>query len=269
LFAGLNTNLNFSTSYHPQTDGQTEQMNQIVEDMLRMYIRMKQTKWEEYLHLVEFAYNNGYQTSAKMIPFEVLYDKKCKTLIRWDNPVGRLMMGLEMLQEMEKMVRKVQRNLKEAHERQKSYADLKRRHQEFKVGDQMYLKFKERRSSLNLGNCSNLAPRFCGPFEILDRIGPVAYQLALFANLKFHNVFHVSLLKKYLHDPTHIIGWNMVQVELEGEFQAKPLCILYWKETILRNIVITQVKVQSKHFSPKEATWELEEDLKKYYPTLF
>jgi hypothetical protein len=62
LFAGLDTNLNFITSYHPQTDGQTEQMNQIVEDMLQMYVRMKPTKWEEYLHLVEFAYTNGYQT---------------------------------------------------------------------------------------------------------------------------------------------------------------------------------------------------------------
>ena len=81
LFAGLNTNLNFSTSYHPQTDGQTK-MNQIVEDMLRMYVRMKPTKWEEYLHLVEFAYNNGYQTMTKMSPFEVLYDRKCTTSIR-------------------------------------------------------------------------------------------------------------------------------------------------------------------------------------------
>jgi transposase InsO family protein len=81
FFAGLNTNLNFSTSYHPQTDGKTERTNQIVEDMLRMYVRMKPTKWEEYLHLVEFSYNNGYQMSSKMSPFEVLYDRKCTTLI--------------------------------------------------------------------------------------------------------------------------------------------------------------------------------------------
>jgi hypothetical protein len=269
LFAGLDTNLNFSTSYHPQMDGKTERTNQIVEDMLQMYVRTKPTKWEEYLHLVEFAYNNGYQTSAKMSPFEVLYDRKCTTLISWDNPVDRLMMGPEMLQEMEKMVRKVQHNLKEAQDRQKSYADLKRRHQEFQVGDHVYLKVKARRSSLKLGNCSKLAPRFCGPFEILARIGPVAYQLALPANLKVHNVFHVSLLKKYIHDPTHIIDWNMVQVEPEGEFQEEPLRILDRKETILRNRAIAQVKVQWKHFSPEEATWELEEDLQKSYPTLF
>jgi hypothetical protein len=91
LFAGLNTNLNFNTSYHPQTDGKTKRMNQIMEYMICMYVRMKPSKWEEYLHLVEFSYNNCYQTSTKMNPFEVLYDKKCTTLISWDNPVDRLM----------------------------------------------------------------------------------------------------------------------------------------------------------------------------------
>jgi hypothetical protein len=72
-------------------------MNKIVEDMLSMYIRKKPSKWEEYLHLVEFAYNNGYETLANMIPFEVLYDKKCTTPISWDDPVDRIMMGPEML----------------------------------------------------------------------------------------------------------------------------------------------------------------------------
>ena len=133
----------------------------------------------------------------------------------------------------------------------------------------MYLKFKARRSSLHLGNCSKLLPGFCSPFHILARIGSVAFQLVLPANLKVHNVFHVFLLKKYIHDSTHIIDWNMVQVEPEGKFHAKPLRILDRKETILWNRAIAQVKVQWKYFSPKEATWKLEEDLQKYYPKLF
>jgi hypothetical protein len=85
--------------------------------MLRMYVRTKPTKWEEYLHLMGIEYNNGYQTSSKMSPFEVLYDIKCTTLIRLDNPVERLMMGPKMLQEMEKTIRKVQHNLKEAQDK--------------------------------------------------------------------------------------------------------------------------------------------------------
>jgi hypothetical protein len=127
------------------------------------------------------------------------------------------MVGPEMIQEMESMVRKVQLNLKEEHDKHKSYADQKRRHLEFQVGDHVYLKVKARKSSLKLGNCAKLAPRFCGPFEILARIGPVAYLFSLPANLRIHNLFHVSLLKMYIHDPTHMIDWNFVQVEPEGE----------------------------------------------------
>jgi len=128
------------------------------------------------------------------------------------------MVGLELLQEMEKMVRKVQKNLKEAQDRQKSYVDQKRRDLEFQVGDHVYLKVKDRKSSLKLGNCAKLAPRFCRPFEILARIRHVAYQLALPANLRIHNVFHISLLKKYINDPTHMIDWNLLQVESECKF---------------------------------------------------
>ena len=86
------------------------------------------TKWEEYLHLVEFAYNNGYQASTKMIPFEILYGKKCTTHVSWDSHVDRLIIGPEMLQEMEQTVRKVQKKLKVAQDHQKSYVDLKRPH---------------------------------------------------------------------------------------------------------------------------------------------
>jgi transposase InsO family protein len=81
LFARKNTNLNFNMSYHPQTDGQIERMNQIVEDMLCMYIRTKVSKWKDYLHLVEFTFNNGYETSAKLSPIDVLYGRKFTTPI--------------------------------------------------------------------------------------------------------------------------------------------------------------------------------------------
>jgi hypothetical protein len=214
-------------------------------------------------------YNNGYQTSAKLSPLKILYGRKCTSPISWDNPADKLMIGPEMLQEMENMVRKVQQNLKEAQDKHKSYVDQKRRHLEFQVGDHVYLKVKARKSSLKLGNCAKMAPRFCGPFEILARIGPVAYQLALPSNLRIHNVFHVFLLKKYIHDPTHMIDWNLGQVEPKVEFQVEPLCILDRREITLWNRAIAQVKVQWKHFSSEEATWELEGDLWKSHPIQF
>jgi hypothetical protein len=94
------------------------------------------------------------------------------------------------------------------------------------VGDHVFLKVKGNRSSLKLGSCSKLAARFCGPFEILERIGLVAYMIALPTSMTVHNVFHVSLLKKYIPDANHVIDWNVIQVEQEGVLQVHHVCIL-------------------------------------------
>ena len=126
--------------------------------MLRMYVMNQPKKWEEYLHLVEFAYNNNFQASAKLSPFEILYGRKCNTPISWSSPVDRIMLGPEMLRDMELTVKQVQQNLKEAQDRQKSYADLKRTFREFEVGNHVYVKVKPRKSSLKLGNCVNCLP---------------------------------------------------------------------------------------------------------------
>ena len=104
--------MNFSTTYHPQTDGKTERVSQIVEDMLRMYVMNNPTKWEDYLHLIDFAYKNGYYNSTKMSPFEVHYGWKCRTPVTWYSPVDRLMLGPDLLMDLEQLVTKVQLNLK-------------------------------------------------------------------------------------------------------------------------------------------------------------
>jgi hypothetical protein len=235
LFNGFGTNLNFSTSYHPESDGKIERVNQVIEDMLRMYVMDKPSKWEDYLHLVEFAYNNGYQTSLKMSPFEALYGRKCNTRVRWDNPADRAVIGPDLLRKMEEEMIKIKQNLKVFQDRQKSYVDKGRTHREFKVGDHVFLKVKANRSSLKLGNCSKLAAHYCGPFEIPNRIGLVAYMIALPASMSVHNVFYVSLLKKYIHVINHVIDWNVIQVEQEGSFHVHPVRILDRKIKQLRN----------------------------------
>eukprot|EP00253_Pinus_taeda_P010505 PITA_10505 len=139
LFEGLGTQLSFSTAYHPQTDEQTERVNQVLEDMLRSYVMQQPTRWEEYLHLVEFAYNNGYHSSLKMSPFEVLYGRKCRTPSSWGGPEDKFLLGPEMLEEMEVMVKRVRANLKMAQDRQKNFADRKRTFKEYQVGEHVEL----------------------------------------------------------------------------------------------------------------------------------
>eukprot|EP00253_Pinus_taeda_P008896 PITA_08896 len=256
-------------TYHPQTDGQTERVNQMVEDMLSAYVMQQPTRWKDYLHLVEFAYNNGYHTSTQMSPFEVMYGRKCRTPTSWGGLEDKLSLGPDMLKEMEEMVKRVRVNLKAAQDRQKNFADRKRRFKEFQVGDHVYIRIQAKRSTLQWNGCAKLAPRYCGPFQILARVGPVAYQMALPSHIRIHNVFHVSVLKKYVYDPKHVIQWQEIQVEPEGEVLVELLSILYQREVQLRKRVITQVKVQWRHFGPDEATWEDEELMRRTYPDLF
>jgi hypothetical protein len=104
---------------------------------------------------------------------------------------------------------------------------------EFKLGEHVLLKVKPNKISLKLGSFTKLATRFCGPFEILDKIGPVAYMLDFPASMNVHNVFHVSFIKKYVHDPNHVIDWHLIQVETEGDFQVQPVWILDRKVKII------------------------------------
>jgi hypothetical protein len=269
LFKGFGTNLNLSTTYHPESDGKTERTNRIIEDMLRMYVMDQPSKWEDYIHLVEFSYNNGYQASLKMSPFEALYGRKCNTPVSWDNPTDRAVVGPELLKEMEDQMERIKQNLKAAQDRKKSYADRNKVFRDFKVGEHVFLKVKEKRSSLRLGSCPKLAARYCGPFEILEKIGPVAYMLAFPASMRVHNVFHVSLLKKYVPDANHVIDWNVIQVEHEGDFRVEPVHILDQKVKVLRNKSIGMVKVQWTCYGPEDATWEHEENMRAEYPQIF
>ena len=153
------------------------------------------------------------------------------------------MLGPDLLLDLKHLVTKVQGNLKEAQDRQKSYADKKRKDKDYQVGEHVYLKVKSKQSSLSLGRFGKLAPRFCGPFEILAKEGLVAYELALPVHIKVHNVFHASLLNKYVYDTKHVIDWSLLQVEPEGEFSPHPLHILDKREVQLRQRTVVQLKM--------------------------
>ena len=134
--------------------------------------------------------------------YEDLYGRRCRPPVTWDNPVNRIVLGPELLNKMEQEVAKIRHNLKSGQDRQKIYANKHRVHRDFNVGDHVYLRVRAMKSSLKLGSCSKLSPRYCGLFEVLERIGPVAYRLAFHTITRAHTIFHVSLLKKYVHDLT-------------------------------------------------------------------
>lgn len=153
-----------------------------------------------------------------MIPFEALYGWSCNTPISWSDAVSRVLIGRDMLEDMEQGMQVIKKNLKATQDRHKSYENRNMLFKEFQVGEQVYFHIKPKKSSLRIGSCVKLAPRVCGPFSIIERIGPVAYPLALPPTVKVHDVFHVSLIKKYVKDVDHVIDWSILQVEPDGEF---------------------------------------------------
>ena len=180
------------------------------------------------------------------------------------------LLGPNLVQETTEKIKTIQERLLTAQSRQKSYADQRRRPLEFDVGDHVFLKISPRRGVKRFGKSGKLAPRFIGPFEVLERVGVVAYKLALPPQLaNVHNVFHVSMLRKYHPDPSHVIDWGELTLDEQTSFVDRPVKILDYKEQVLRTKTIPIVKVLWHHGNVEEATWELESAIQEKYPELF
>ncbi|MBN2228639.1 MAG: DDE-type integrase/transposase/recombinase, partial [Candidatus Thorarchaeota archaeon] len=185
----MGTNLNFSTAFHPQTDGQSERTIQILEDMLRACVLDFKGTWNRYLPLIEFSYNNSYQATIGMAPYEALYGRRCRSPVHWYETGESEITAPEFVEDTTQAVKKIQTRMKSAQSRQKSYADRRRRPLEFQVGDSVFLKVSPFKGVIRFGKRGKLNPRYIGPYEILERVGRAAYRLALPPNLaSVHNV---------------------------------------------------------------------------------
>ncbi|GKC83134.1 putative reverse transcriptase domain-containing protein [Tanacetum coccineum] len=163
----LGTRLDMSTAYHPQTDGQSERTIQTLEDMLRACVIDFGGSWNIHLPLAEFSYNNSYHSSIRCAPFEALYGRKCRSPVLWAEIGDSGLIGPELVQETTDKVVVIRDRLKAARDRQKSYADNRRKPLEFQVGDHVMLKVSPWKGVVRFGKKGKLAPRFVGPFEIL------------------------------------------------------------------------------------------------------
>nr|GEX14211.1 putative reverse transcriptase domain-containing protein [Tanacetum cinerariifolium] len=239
----LGTRLDMSTSYHPQTDGQSEHTIQTLEVMLRACILDFRRSWDVHLPLVEFLYNNSYHSSVRCAPFEVLYGRKCHS------PIMRAEVGEGQL---------------------KSYADMRRKPLKFGVGDYVLLKVSSWKGVVRFEKKRKLTPRFVGHFEIIKKVGPVAYRLDLREELNgVHDTFHVSNIKKCLADPTLQVTLDEIRVDAKLNFIEEPVEILEREFKKLKRSRISIVKVRWNSKRGPVFTWECEDQMKLKCSHLF
>ena len=270
LQEALDTRLNFSTAFHPQTDGQSQRVIQIMEDMLRSCVIDYEGSWDRHIPLIEFVYNNSFQSSIGMAPYEALYGRKCRTPLCWTELSEKKVIGPDLIQETEEKVKIIRERLKIANDRQKSYADMKRKDIRYEIGEKVFLKVSPWKKVIRFGKNGKLSPRFIGPYEVIEKVGPVAYRLALPPELeKIHSVFHVSMLRRYRSDPSYVVSSETIELRPDLTYEEKPVEILAREVKELQNKKIPLVKVLWRNHKTEEATWESEETMRHQYPQLF
>nr|GEX25499.1 putative reverse transcriptase domain-containing protein [Tanacetum cinerariifolium] len=227
LQKALGTRLDLSTAYHPKTNGQSERTIQTLKDMLRACAMDFGKNWDTHLPQVEFSYNNSYHSSIKCAPFKALYGRKCRTPIAWTEVREGKLLRPEIVQETTDKIVQIKERLKVARDRQKSYADKRQKPLEFSVGDKVLLKVSPRKGVVRFGKRRKLSPRYVRPFDIVERIGPVANRLRLPQELVgVHDTFHVSNMKKCLADVNLHIPLDEVKVDHKLHFPEEPIEIL-------------------------------------------
>ncbi|GKA29888.1 putative reverse transcriptase domain-containing protein [Tanacetum coccineum] len=241
LEKALGTSLDMSTAYHPQTDGQSERTIQTLEDMLRACVIDFGNGWVKHLPLVEFSYNNSYHASIKAAPFEALYGRKCRSPVCWAE-VGQVQLtGPEIVQETTEKIIQIKQRIQATRDRQKSYADLKRKLMEFQVGD-----------------------------KVLKKVRAVAYKIKLPQELsRVHNTFHVSNLKKCYSDDPLAVPLEGLHVDDKLHFVEGPVEIMDREVKQLRQSRVLIIKVRWNSRRGPKFTWEREDQFRKKYPHLF
>ncbi|GJV46787.1 putative reverse transcriptase domain-containing protein [Tanacetum coccineum] len=228
----------------------------MLEDMLRACVMDFGGSWDTHLPFIEFSYKNSYHTSIKCASFEALYGQKCRSPVIWTEVGESQLIGPEIVQETTKKI--------------KSYADKRRKPLKFQVGDRVLLKVSPWKGVVRFGKKGKLAPRYVGPYEYRECVGPVAYRLKLPQELNcVHDTFHVSNLKKCLAEPDVQVPLDEIEIDENLRFVEEPIEIVERDVKKLKRRRIPLVKVRWNSRQGAEYTWEREDQFRKKYPNLF
>jgi len=266
LFKLQGTKLNMSSSYHPESDGQTEVLNRCLESYLRCFASEQPKSWSHWIPWAEFWYNTTYHNSIGRTPFEVVYGRQAPNLLRFlSNETKVAAVALE-LNERDEALSQLKAHLLRAQQQMKKYADMKRRDVKFEVGEWVFLKLRPHRQHSVIKRIhQKLAARFYGPFQIIAKVGEVAYKLKLPDQSKIHPIFHVSLLKKAVGD--FDVQEDLPKgLELAAEDDHSPERVLGSRVTVRAGVTVPQSLIQWKHKSVDDVTWEDDDVLRGQFP---
>ena len=264
LFRLQGTTLAMSSSYHPQTDGQSEALNKCIEMYLRCFVHDHPRLWIQYLPWAEFWYNSSFHTSIGMTPFKAVYGRDPPAIVRVSASADTPSEVLCQLQDRDALLDRLKANLLRAQERMKRFADTQRIEVSFNVGDWVFVKLQPyRQHSVQLRKSQKLGMRYFGPFQVLARVGSVAYKLSLPPETRIHPVFHVSLLKKCIGNPDQqYIPLPLLTADAGPLYQ--PQNILSVRQTLHSDGFQPEVLVTWD--GPTEPTWESLSQFAELYP---
>ena len=265
LFKLSGTKLRMSSAYHPQSDGQTEVMNRIVEQYLRAFVHHQPSTWGRFLTWAEWSYNTSVHSATGMSPYEITFGKKPPCFLQYIEGTSKIEAVDEWLIQRDRMIGSLVKKLTKAQQRMKEVADRRRREVQYAEGDQVLVRLRPHKQTSASGTThSKLAKRFYGPFQITKRIGSVAYQLQLPPDSRIHPLFHCSLLKLYLPS-NDSVPLSLPPKSIDNQPCIFPLAILdtKWDETASRKQLM--VLVQWAGLFPEDTSWELWDTLKQDY----
>ncbi|MCO5589086.1 hypothetical protein L7F22_043052 [Adiantum nelumboides] len=204
-----------STADHPESDGQIERVNKILEDMLCSYVSNKQSNWEDYLPILELAYNSSKHLAIRFTPFILMYGFQPRSHMAIGLEKEKIQYVKDFLEDMNNMLKASRESIRSAQDRAKTYANKVRIKVTFEKGDFVFLKVPAKLETMKMGKCDKLSPRYCGPFKVFKKIEDVAYKLELQESSQVHPVFHANKLKKSVHGLENIVSTDILEDLIE------------------------------------------------------